>query len=93
MATEHKVDKPVLKKDGAKPTHKKSRKGPSFAAAGRFFRDVVSELKKVSWPSRKEFVSYTMAVVIFVAIAGIVIFAMDSIIGTGVTRLLNMIGS
>lgn len=94
MATENKVGKPVLKRDGAKPAPKRGgRPKFSFAAAGRFFRDVISELKKVSWPSRKEFISYTVAVVVFVTVFGIVIFAMDYLIGGGVGQLLNTIGS
>ncbi len=38
---------------------------------GQFFRDVVKELKRVSWPTRKELTRYTgvvVAVVIFMAI-------------------------
>jgi preprotein translocase subunit SecE len=30
---------------------------------GQFFRDVVKELKRVSWPSRKELTRYTVVVV------------------------------
>ncbi|RXJ03024.1 preprotein translocase subunit SecE [Anaerobacillus alkaliphilus] len=38
---------------------------------GQFFRDVVKELKRVSWPTRKELTRYTavvVATVIFIAI-------------------------
>jgi preprotein translocase SecE subunit len=69
-----------LKSDKAKPAAKKGRKidlKKSALSIGRFFREVVAELRKVSWPSRKEFVSYTIAVVVFVAIFGAVIFIMD----------------
>lgn len=94
MATESKTGKPVLKKDAAKPVQKKKGKGAkaSFAAVGRFFRDVVSELKKVTWPTRKEFVSYGIAVVVFVTVFSIVILAMDYTIGNGVSQLLGAIG-
>lgn len=38
---------------------------------GSFFKDVVSEMRKVSWPKRKELTRYTVVVlstVIFVAL-------------------------
>jgi preprotein translocase subunit SecE len=38
-----------------------------------FLRQVVAELRKVIWPTRKELINYTIVVVVFVlAMAGIV---------------------
>ncbi len=38
-----------------------------------FLRQVVAELRKVIWPTRKELIAYTIVVVVFVlAMAGIV---------------------
>ena len=34
----------------------------------RFVREVVAELRKVIWPTRKELLTYTTVVVVFVAI-------------------------
>jgi preprotein translocase subunit SecE len=102
MATEKKEVRPVLKKDAlkkdkAKPAqNKKARKfdlKKTAVAIGHFFRDVVSELKKVSWASRKEFISYTIAVVVFVMVFGLIIFAMDSVLGAGIAKLINLISA
>jgi preprotein translocase subunit SecE len=107
MATEKKEVKPVLKKDAlvkgvvkkdkVKPApNKKARKfdlKKSVAAIGHFFRDVVSELKKVSWAGRKEFISYSVAVLVFVAVFGLIIFAMDTALGGGISKLVALISA
>ena len=38
-----------------------------FGRIARFFREVVAELRKVIWPTRKELLTYTAVVVVFVA--------------------------
>lgn len=76
-------------------TKKPAKKGKKFDIKGffgkiaRFFREVVSELKKVSWPSRKELTSYTIAVVIFVLIFGVITFLMDTGLSAAVNLLLK----
>ncbi len=92
MATEKKDVHPVLKKDVQKkdkakaPASKKARKvdlKKTAISIGHFFRDVFFELKKVTWPTRKEFVSYSIAVVVFVVIFGAIIYAMDQLLLLG----------
>ena len=92
MATEKKDVHPVVKKDGLKKdkakaaASKKTRKfdlKKTAVAIGHFFRDVFFELKKVTWPTRKEFVSYSIAVLVFVLIFGAIIFAMDQLLFLG----------
>jgi preprotein translocase subunit SecE len=39
-----------------------------LARIGLYYRQVVAELRKVIWPTRKELVNYTWVVLIFVAI-------------------------
>ena len=39
-----------------------------FARMGLYYRQVVAELRKVIWPTRKELVNYTWVVLIFVSI-------------------------
>lgn len=53
----------------------------------KFFRDVVREMKKVSWPKRKELTRYTivtLTTVVFVA----VFFA---IIDLGISELIRLV--
>jgi len=45
----------------------------------RFFHGVWSELKKVHWPSRQELVTYTLVVIVAVALVGAFIWVLDSV--------------
>lgn len=42
--------------------------GGPFGRLARFVREIVAELQKVIWPTRKELLTYTTVVVVFVAI-------------------------
>lgn len=54
---------------------------------GKFFREVKSEMKKVSWPKRKELVNSTMTV-----IATVVIFVLFfAVLDTGISELIRLI--
>ena len=46
-----------------------------------FFRQVIAELKKVVTPTRKELLSYTGVVLIFVVIMMILVWGLDQIFG------------
>jgi preprotein translocase subunit SecE len=37
-----------------------------FARVGLFYRQILSELKKVVWPTRKQLTTYTAVVLVFV---------------------------
>ncbi|MFO7295938.1 MAG: preprotein translocase subunit SecE [Caldicoprobacter sp.] len=52
-----------------------------FSKIGRYFRDVVSEMKKVSWPDRKELVKATIAALVFIVLFAIVVGIVDLILG------------
>jgi preprotein translocase subunit SecE len=59
------------------PRPVKTAKGevpPGGNRIARFVREVVAELRKVNWPSRKELLTYTVVVLVFV-------LAMMSIVG------------
>ena len=54
----------------AKKTAKKSADGPSrnpFLFVWTYMQQVVAELRKVIWPNRKQMVSYTTVVLVFLA--------------------------
>lgn len=44
----------------------------------KFFKNVWSELKKVSWPNKKEMTTYTTVVVVSVIIMAAVLWIFDS---------------
>jgi preprotein translocase subunit SecE len=43
-----------------------------------FVREVVAELRKVIWPTRKELLTYTTVVIVFVTIMFLVVAGFDS---------------
>jgi preprotein translocase subunit SecE len=48
-----------------------------FGRLVRFFREVVAELRKVIWPTRKELLTYTAVVVVFVAFMLAIVAGLD----------------
>ena len=51
-----------------------------FARVGLFYRQVVSELTKVVWPTRKQLSTYTAVVLVFVAFIIAVVSLFDLVI-------------
>ena len=56
-----------------------------------FFKDFKAELKKVIWPTPKQLVNNTVAVVVIVVIVGAIVFALDAAFDAinkyGITKL------
>ena len=56
-----------------------------------FFKDFKAELKKVIWPTPKQLINNTIAVIVIVIIVGAIVFALDAIFEAinkyGITRL------
>ena len=61
-----------------------------FKGIGKFFRDTVSEMKKVVWPSRKQIINNTIVVIVVVIIAAFVVLALDLLFGFGRDGLLAL---
>jgi preprotein translocase subunit SecE len=55
-----------------------------FGRIGRFFREVVAELRKVIWPTRNELLTYTAVVVVFVAVMTALVMGLDYVYAKGV---------
>lgn len=55
----------------------KTSRGNVFSRLALFIRQVVAELRKVIWPTRKELVSYTTVVMVFVVIMASIIAGLD----------------
>ena len=54
----------------------------------RFFKEIKSEIKKVTWPTRKQAVNNTAIVIAVVAIVGLIIFGLDQLFQWGLFELL-----
>ncbi|MBC5810693.1 MAG: preprotein translocase subunit SecE [Candidatus Eremiobacteraeota bacterium] len=46
-----------------------------------FFRGLVSEMRRVTWPSRQEWVSATILTIALVAIIGLYTYSVDELFG------------
>jgi preprotein translocase subunit SecE len=51
-----------------------------FARVGLFYRQVVSELRKVVWPTRKQLTTYTGVVLVFVSFIIAVVSLLDLVL-------------
>ena len=64
-----------------------------FVRAGKsialYAKATKSELKKVSWPTRKQLINNTLIVIACVVAVGIVIFALDTVFGFGFNALIG----
>jgi len=61
-------------------------KGPIISRLGRYFREVIGELKKVVWPTREETRRLTIMVIIVAVVVGLFLGAID----LGFTHLVNL---
>ncbi|RZQ64188.1 preprotein translocase subunit SecE [Amycolatopsis suaedae] len=71
----------------AKPTPKrdtKTKQASVFKRLSRFIREVWAELRKVIWPTRKQMVTYTAVVLVFVAFMVALVFGLDFAFGKAV---------
>ncbi|TDC63200.1 preprotein translocase subunit SecE [Actinomadura sp. GC306] len=65
MATEtDERDEPEAKGEGKR----KKEKSPRRTTPALFVRQIVAELRKVIWPTRRELITYTVAALVFVLI-------------------------
>ncbi|NKQ56401.1 preprotein translocase subunit SecE [Amycolatopsis sp. K13G38] len=73
------------KKGRATPKRVRKDKKPSLLARlMRFVREVWAELRKVIWPTRKQMVTYTTVVLVFVAFMVALVYLLDFVFRKGV---------
>ena len=58
-----------------------------FKGIGKAFKNMYHELKKVTWPTRKELINYSIVVFVFMVIMGVIIGVIDF----GAGELVNLI--
>ncbi len=61
-----------------------------LASIVKYFRDTVSEMKKVVWPSRKQVLNNTLVVAVVVILAALVIFLLDTVFGFALDMILSL---
>lgn len=74
---------------------KKEEKNKENKVKKHFFKDFKAELKKVIWPTPKQLVKNTVAVVTIVLITAVIVFALDTVFkamnDNGITKLQNYV--
>jgi preprotein translocase subunit SecE len=55
-----------------------------FARMGLFYRQVIAELRKVIWPTRRELITYTTVVLAFVTGLTVIVAILDNLFGRAV---------
>ncbi|WP_306990058.1 preprotein translocase subunit SecE [Amycolatopsis thermophila] len=84
-AVEGKSKAGEVKKGRATPKRTRKDKKPSlFARLVRFIREVWAELRKVIWPTRKQMITYTTVVLVFVAFMVALVSLLDFAFRKGV---------
>ena len=63
-----------------------------YAKFGNFLKDVKSELKKVTWPSKNEVTSTTVVVIAATIFFGFYLFFMDVIFSWIIGQVKNLLG-
>ena len=81
--------------------NKKTEKQGFFARAKDFivalparvknaFKNMVAELKKVSWPSKKDLVNYSLVVIGFVVVLAVIVGLLDTVSSSLVKLLIQL---
>lgn len=77
-------------KGTATPTRDRAQAAPQESAIARlrrFLREVVAELRKVHWPTRRQIVVYTFVVLVFVAFMVSLVAGLDWVFAKAVFAL------
>jgi preprotein translocase subunit SecE len=72
MATQTRGEAPEKRSGAGRATTRANRTTPAL-----FFRQVVSELRKVIWPTRNALVTYTVVCVVFVVVMATYVTLLD----------------
>ena len=55
----------------------------------RFIKEIKSELKKVTWPGKKQIVNNTLIVIALVVLVGLFIFILDAVFSFFSSNMIN----
>jgi preprotein translocase subunit SecE len=90
-ASEAATDKPA-KAEKKKEAKKKDAKPGFFARAGKWFKEMKSELKKVVWPTGKQTMNNTVIVIVCCIVVGLCIWLFDWLASSVISALLALFG-
>ena len=90
MANEEK--KPVAPQAKGSAVKRTDKKLGFFARVKKWFRDMKSELKKVVWPTPKQFTKNTAVALVVMFAAAIVLWGFDSLASAAIKALMTLVG-
>jgi preprotein translocase subunit SecE len=63
-----------------------------WGSAKTFLTEVRNELKRVTWPSRKEVYATTLVVILTSIFFGVYLFALDGVLNIGIQQIFKWFG-
>ena len=81
--------KEIAVKDGKKVSKAKNPNKKKRRSLIKYLKEVWFELKKVTWPTKKEMVSYTIAVVVFILIFAVLVGGVDWLLANGLNLVIK----
>ena len=90
MANEEK--KPVAPQAKGGAVKRTDKKLGFFARVRKWFREMKSELKKVVWPTPKQFTKNTAVALVVMFAAAIVLWGFDSLASAAIKALMTLVG-
>lgn len=98
MATDRSAATVKPAKDRVKPAAAPVRAGGAGAGSGagarakKYLQEVMTELRKTTWPTKQELISQTQVVLGLLVVIGVFISAWDAILGLIFKGILAMLG-
>ena len=90
MANEEK--KPVTSQAKGSAVKRTDKKLNFFQRTAKWFREMRSELKKVVWPTPKQWSKNTLVALVMMALAAVVLGGFDWLAGAAVNALITLVG-
>ncbi len=69
----------------------KSKKPSIFARAGKWWRELKAEVRKIVWPTKQQTLNNVLVVIAAVLIVGIFVWVLDLIFGGVVAAVIGML--
>lgn len=69
----------------------KAKKPSIFARAGKWFRELRAEMRKIVWPTRQQTINNMLIVIAAVLIVGVFVWVLDLIFGGIVAAVIGML--
>lgn len=85
------TEKAADSKPSASKVEKRTKRRGSSRVA-KWFRELRSELKKVTWSSRSQLINHTWVVLVVMAVSGIAIWGFDLVAGLAIQTLITLVG-